>query len=55
MTAPLTDLLDQLRACRWIDLTHAFAPGIPHYAGFPDEQRLRHPTFEKQRLVLVAV
>ena len=39
MTAPLTGLLDQLRACRWIDLTHAFAPGIPHYAGFPDEQR----------------
>lgn len=39
MTAPLTDLLDQLRACRWVDLTHAFAPGIPHYSGFPDEQR----------------
>ncbi len=35
----LTDLLDQLRAHRWIDLTHAFAPGIPHYSGFPDEER----------------
>lgn len=39
MPAPLTDLLDQLRACRWVDLTHAFAPGIPHYSGFPDERR----------------
>lgn len=24
---------------RWVDLTHAFAPGIPHWFGFPDEQR----------------
>lgn len=39
MPAPLTDLLDQLRACDWVDLTHAFAPGIPHYSGFPDEER----------------
>lgn len=22
-----------------IDLTHAFAPGIPHWPGFPDEKR----------------
>jgi kynurenine formamidase len=36
---PLADVLARLRACRWVDLTHAFAPGIPHYAGFPDEQR----------------
>jgi kynurenine formamidase len=36
---PLADLLAQLQACEWIDLTHAFAPGIPHYAGFPDERR----------------
>jgi kynurenine formamidase len=35
----LRDVLARLRACRWIDLTHAFAPGIPHFAGFPDEQR----------------
>ena len=28
-----------LNDARWIDLTHAFAPGIPHYVGFPDEQR----------------
>ena len=39
MPAPLTEVLDQLRACRWVDLTHAFAPGIPHYSGFPDEER----------------
>jgi kynurenine formamidase len=30
-----------LRSARWIDLTHPFAPGIPHYAGFPDEHRER--------------
>jgi kynurenine formamidase len=24
---------------RFVDLTHAFAPGIPHWKGFPDEQR----------------
>jgi kynurenine formamidase len=34
-----TEALAALRAFDWIDLTHAFAPGIPHYAGFPDEQR----------------
>lgn len=39
MTTSLADLLSELRACRWVDLTHAFEPGIPHYAGFPDEQR----------------
>jgi kynurenine formamidase len=35
----LSDLLATLRSCDWIDLTHAFAPGVPHYVGFPDEQR----------------
>lgn len=35
----LTDVLATLRACTWVDLTHAFAPGIPHYVDFPDEQR----------------
>lgn len=24
---------------KMIDLTHAFAPGIPHWPGFPDEKR----------------
>jgi kynurenine formamidase len=35
----LSEILDRLRACTWIDLTHAFEPGIPHYVGFPDEVR----------------
>jgi kynurenine formamidase len=35
----LTGVLAELQACTWVDLTHAFAPGIPHYAGFPDEER----------------
>lgn len=38
-TGPLDDVLARLKACEWIDLTHAFAPGIPHYSAFPDEQR----------------
>ena len=32
-------LLEQLRAHPWVDLTHAFRPGIPHYHAFPDEER----------------
>lgn len=32
-------LIEQLRACRFVDLTHAFEPGIPHFHLFPDEQR----------------
>ena len=35
----LTSALETLRGGRWIDLTHRFAPGIPHFAAFPDEQR----------------
>ena len=31
--------LATLRRARWIDLTHAFEPGIPHFAAFPDEER----------------
>ena len=23
---------------KFVDLTHAFAPGIPHWKGFPDEK-----------------
>jgi kynurenine formamidase len=26
-----------IHAARFVDLTHAFAPGIPHWKGFPDE------------------
>lgn len=35
----LWSLLETLRQCDWIDLTHPFEPGIPHWPGFPDEQR----------------
>jgi kynurenine formamidase len=39
--ADLHRALRTLRGARWIDLTHPFFPGIPHYAAFPDEQRER--------------
>lgn len=35
----LAHALTILRGARWVDLTHSFAPGIPRYAAFPDEQR----------------
>ncbi|MBE0585427.1 MAG: cyclase family protein [Desulfofustis sp.] len=28
-----------LHTRRFVDLTHAFSPGIPHWKGFPDEKR----------------
>ena len=34
----LTDAYRVIHAHRFIDLTHSFAPGIPHWHGFPDEQ-----------------
>ncbi|GHJ60701.1 cyclase [Nocardioides sp. OK12] len=39
MADSLLDVLTRLRACEWVDLTHAFGPGIPHYFAFPDEER----------------
>jgi len=30
---------DHLRDRTYVDLTHAFGPGIPHWPGFPDETR----------------
>ena len=35
----LQDLYAILKSKRFVDLTHAFAPGIPHWPGFPDEVR----------------
>ncbi|CAN5611089.1 cyclase family protein [soil metagenome] len=32
---------------RLVDLTHAFAPGIPHWPGFPDEKRETIYGYEK--------
>lgn len=35
--ASLTDALNVLKAHRFVDLTHSFAPGIPHWKGAPNE------------------
>ena len=35
----LTDVGQVIRAKRFVDLTHTFSPGIPHWTGFPDEKR----------------
>lgn len=34
---------------KFVDLTHAFAPGIPHWHGFPDEKRETTYWYEKGR------
>ena len=36
-TATLNDALAILKAHRFIDLTHSFGPGIPHFSQAPDE------------------
>ena len=38
-TLSLLDVCQFLKAKRWVDLTHPFSPGIPHWPGFPDEVR----------------
>ena len=35
----LWPIQQQLAGKKFVDLTHAFAPGIPHWAGFPEEMR----------------
>ena len=35
----LAETYEFLKTKKWVDLTHAFAPGIPHWPGFPNEQR----------------
>ena len=35
----LNDAWQVIKTKKFIDLTHAFAPGIPHWPGFPDEKR----------------
>ncbi len=35
----LGDAWRVIKEKRFVDLTHAFAPGVPHWKGFPDEQR----------------
>ncbi len=38
---PLTlqDAWKVIKTKKFVDITHAFAPGIPHWKGFPDEKR----------------
>jgi len=35
----LKDAWQLMRTKRFVDLTHAFSPGVPHWKGFPDEKR----------------
>ena len=35
----LLDIQKILESKRFVDLTHAFEPGIPRWPGFPDEKR----------------
>jgi len=35
----LLDIQNILESKRFVDLTHAFEPGIPRWPGFPDENR----------------
>ena len=37
--ATLADALAVIKSKQFVDLTHAFEPGIPHWPGFPDEKR----------------
>ncbi len=37
--ASLTDVYELLKTKEFVDLTHSFEPGIPHWPGFPDEER----------------
>ncbi|MBL8930814.1 MAG: cyclase family protein [Kineosporiaceae bacterium] len=47
MTDSLLLALATLTQGRWVDLTHAFTAGIPHYGAFPDEQREVVTTIER--------
>ena len=44
----LLDLQKVLISKKFIDLTHEFGPGIPHWPGFPDEQQKVIYWYEKQ-------
>jgi kynurenine formamidase len=35
----LTEVYALIKTKQFVDLTHAFEPGIPHWPGFPDEER----------------
>ena len=38
-TASLTEAYTTIHQKQFVDLTHSFGPGIPHWPGFPDEKR----------------
>ena len=38
-TLTLADAMAVIQAKQYVDLTHTFEPGIPHWPGFPDEKR----------------
>ena len=35
----LNDVWQVIKTKQFVDLTHAFSPGVPHWKGFPDERR----------------
>jgi len=43
----LAEIYAALKTKQFVDLTHAFAPGIPHWPGFPDEHRETLYWYEK--------
>src|ERR1700758_1632884 len=44
----LWPIQETLSSKKFVDLTHEFAPGIPHWPGFPDETRKTIYWYEKQ-------
>jgi len=45
----LIDLQKVLASKKFVDLTHDFAPGIPRWSGFPDEQRKTIYRYDKKQ------
>jgi kynurenine formamidase len=35
----LLEIYDVMKKKHWVDLSHTFEPGIPHWPGFPNEER----------------
>lgn len=48
----LRDVREFLAGKRFVDLTHPFAPGIPHWPGFPNEERKTIYWYDKKPGVL---
>jgi kynurenine formamidase len=51
---PLWQIQKTLRSKKYVDLTHAFAPGIPRWSGFPDEVRKTIYWYDKQPVTMGA-